>query len=712
MNDYFPKEQGISYRMGTSAKEVVRTIANRFISDNPPALAVYYLRSRKNFSLSEDYMDEIWLHNKISPLENEDYCYAWATLTTALPGTFHFRFSAFGPVSIYVNSELQFRTNHTQERFSDEVSDIALTLEAGKNSLFFQCIATPLGCGFSIGSSSYKGRRIQFFSPLKERKGMSGFIWSGPFKKPVLEQIGRIPLPEEREEDTQLLWFPQMKWTDKERESTISERLFHVSGKEMVSAARFHFPVTGNYSLSANGGHIREIYIDGQQQEKKEIIQVQAGYHIIAVRGENVRPEIEGENKKLLEPLCPVPVADEKTDWIYAGPFDFNEELNIEELLTFKKPFQTGKVKSFWQTDIPQMYLRPFNEGALYGEWTYPLGVTLYGMIQAARILKDEAMEKYVEGHMRKCTEFYDYCMWDKSVYGAAPFHNQLTTMESLDDCGSFASALLETIKFCTIPEGRKIADLVASYIEKDQQRLEDGTFYRNHSYLPIMNETMWADDMYMSIPFLCRYYQLAGDETYLLDAICQVKRFYHYLFMPDLQIMSHIYDVHYQVQTKVPWGRGNGWVLFSITELLAVMPETHKDRYEILSIYRTLCEGYLKLQGEEGMWHQVLTFPHSYQETSCTAMFIYGFARGVRYGWLEEPEEYRKSAVKGWEALCRLAVDWKGNIYGVCRGSGYSFSKEYYANDLGWNFNDVHGTGIVMLAGIEVEKMKEDDGK
>ena len=76
MNDYFPKEQGISYRMGTSVKEVVRTIANRFISDNPPVPVVYYLRSRDNFSLSEDYMDEIWLHNKISPLENEDYCYA------------------------------------------------------------------------------------------------------------------------------------------------------------------------------------------------------------------------------------------------------------------------------------------------------------------------------------------------------------------------------------------------------------------------------------------------------------------------------------------------------------------------------------------------------------------------------------------------------------------------------------------------------------
>jgi rhamnogalacturonyl hydrolase YesR len=310
---------------------------------------------------------------------------------------------------------------------------------------------------------------------------------------------------------------------------------------------------------------------------------------------------------------------------------------------------------------------------------------------------------------MKKCTEFYDYCMWDKKFYGAAPFHNQLTTIDSLDDCGSFASALLEVMKDHEIPEGRMIADMVADFVSYGQQRLEDGTFYRNHSYLPVMDETMWADDMYMSIPFLCRCYESRGDEKYLYDAVKQVKNIFKYLYMPELQIMSHIYDTHYQVQTKVPWGRGNGWVLFSVSELLAVLPDGFPEKDKILSIFRKLCSGYLKLQGEEGMWHQVLTFPDSYQETSCTAMFIYGFARGVRYGWLPEKAEYAKAAAKGWEALCSMAIDWKGNIYGVCRGSGYSFSKEYYARDLGWNLNDTHGTGIVLLAGIEVEKMKEE---
>ena len=85
-------------------------------------------------------------------------------------------------------------------------------------------------------------------------------------------------------------------------------------------------------------------------------------------------------------------------------------------------------------------------------------------------------------------------------------------------------------------------------------------------------------------------------------------------------------------------------------------MPDNDPEREEILEIFQTLCGGYLKLQGKEGMWHQVLTFPHSFQETSCTAMFIYGFARGVRYGWLKNRDDYAKAALLGWRALCKIA--------------------------------------------------------
>lgn len=723
MNEYFPQEEGIDESIGCEAANVLSVIANRFMTENPPVSVVYYLRSKNNFRISADYMEEIALHEKFSGLLPEQYVYSWASLKVPQSGPFHFRFSAWGPVSIWVNGKFSFRTNHMQERFSDQIWDICLNLKEGENSLFFQCMSTPLGCGFRIGSSSYKGKRIQFFGPDREHRGMSGFVYSRPFSK----QIERIPELYAREEETEIHWLPDVCWPHKDA-FMLMKRLYGAEEQEtrtkrwkIVKASRIDLLVSETvvFSGTSEAGHSEDLngklWIDGTLKGKmsgywKVEMELKGGSHLIAWEGTADALRIfTKKDGGIVEQKCPVNLAEgRKLDGLFAGPFAETQEMNMKELLSFQTPFQTEQGISFWRADLPEMYIRPFNEGVLYGEWSYPLGVTLYGMIQSGRLLNDTEIQNYVEGHMKKSTGFYEYCLWDQAFYGAAPFHNQLTTIDSLDDCGSFASALLEVMKDHEIPEGKKITDMVAEYMIKTQHRLEDGTFYRNNSYLPIMNETIWADDMYMSIPFLCRYYEETGDDLYLEEAKKQTKQFFHYLYMPELQIMSHIYDTHYKIQTKVPWGRGNGWVLVSLTELLAVIPDGDNEKEELVTMFRTLCQGYLRLQGEEGMWHQVLTVDDSYEETSCTAMFIYGFARGVRYGWLEEKNVYAESAIDGWKALCKKAIDRKGNIYGVCSGSGYSFSKEYYAKDLSWIKNDLHGTGIVMLAGIEVEKMKQ----
>jgi rhamnogalacturonyl hydrolase YesR len=217
---------------------------------------------------------------------------------------------------------------------------------------------------------------------------------------------------------------------------------------------------------------------------------------------------------------------------------------------------------------------------------------------------------------------------------------------------------------------------------------------------------TMWADDLYMSVPFLCRYYQLTGDRNYIDDAARQFLGFKKRLFIPEWKVMSHIYDFRRDLATGVPWGRGNGWTIFSLSELLAVLPADHVLRPELIAMFRELCEGYLALQDETGMWHQVLTQPDAYPETSCTAMFTYAFSRGIQYGWLEETGPYIKAVFKAWEALNRISIDQTGNVYGVCRGSEFSFSSSYYKNELLPNLNDTHGIGIVQLAGVEVRNL------
>ena len=62
-------------------------------------------------------------------------------------------------------------------------------------------------------------------------------------------------------------------------------------------------------------------------------------------------------------------------------------------------------------------------------------------------------------------------------------------------------------------------------------------------------------------------------------------------------------------------------------------------------------------------------------------------------------------AAIRARNGLCEQAIDNEGSLYGVCRGSGFSFSRAYYRT-LMWNFNDTHGIGIVMLVGVEYLKL------
>ena len=144
----------------------------------------------------------------------------------------------------------------------------------------------------------------------------------------------------------------------------------------------------------------------------------------------------------------------------------------------------------------------------------------------------------------------------------------------------------------------------------------------------------------------MCRYAGITGISEALDEAAKQFLLFRKYLYMPEERIMSHVFDFKYGMPTGIPWGRGNGWTLFSLTEVLEALPAAHEARPELVDFFNELCRGYADLQAESGLWHQVLNDPDAYQEASCTAMFAYSFARGVRFGWLKEPQRFIEAAL------------------------------------------------------------------
>jgi len=178
-----------------------------------------------------------------------------------------------------------------------------------------------------------------------------------------------------------------------------------------------------------------------------------------------------------------------------------------------------------------------------------------------------------------------------------------------------------------------------------------------------------------MSCPFLIRWYQYTGDSNYLNDAATQVTNMAGYLQDTNgIWFHGYYHDIH--SVNWVKWGRGNGWAMVTQVELLSVMPTNHPAYSALLDILRRHIAGIEAVQGADGMWHQVLDHPKSWEETSCTAMFSYSIARAVNRGWIDPAN--MAVARKGFAGLCRY-ITTNGVVDQVCPGTSLSSNLTYY---------------------------------
>ena len=712
MGYYFDDSQSINAYEGTDPQAIISSLAYRYMGQNLKHGLYYRAYTNNGIVRTTDYRYLVDF-NKIFPDSKDKECvWAFTKFYSAGKSSFGWDINCFGPMVVYVNGEVAYKSDIFKERYSETSTRVFMDVEEGWNDIRIQFKKTKAGYGGQFGTWIGKWDMYTLM-PTKERDGQEGFVFT--------ELVPDDYVPEfeigmsEKDFDKKL--YPIINWSDDEMKKGQLTRMFGTpNGQYAVGYTKVFADdinnTTHKFTLYTKGETV--VYIDKKEVFKtnggKETFDAQLplGTYDVYVKcicgGNDWGYTLECDTVEF-ESAARVKGTDDV--WMYIGTF----------VNDFEFPFDTasdmlhivGEPATYWRLDAPDTFVRPYNENTLFGRWNYPLGVTMYGLLHTAIAIGSEDIKNYIKDHVQLCIDTLEYALWDKEQYGGATsIHNLLTSIDSLDDCGSFASMMLEVNKYLGLRDVKKVADYVGDYIYNHQSRLEDGTFFRKEMMHHFHNMTMWADDLYMSVPFLVRYSQFTGDQKYLDDAANQFFGFKKRLFMPEEKIMSHVYDFKYDSKTNVPWGRGNGWVVFSMTELLEVLPEDHPKRNDLIDFLNTLCEGYLALQDDEGMWHQVLNDHESYPETSCTSMFIYAFSRGIRFGWLKNPEKYVKAIYKAWKGISKTSVDSNGNVYGVCRGSEFSFIADYYKYELGWNLNDTHGTGIVMLAGIEVIRLNK----
>ena len=632
---------------------------------------------------------------------------------------------------IYAGEELQKPLSEVKEEYEYTIVDVSM--QKGKNDLLIRCTKDEHSWGLLlyIAYPRYPFRwtrdyllSVRPILPFEEMKGMEGFAHIGPL--PVDSDTCSLEEEIERNEvgygdiiklssGKTLRWKP--RWDEKCLENRVDfTEVFGSSGGCAYALSYVQSREGENYVLQIAASDSFRVFVSGKKFDvlsgrKTEISIVGTGKEMeILVKLPRTGTDwwmdgaVRTEDGKEINGIPFVQAGNKgAARWILTGPYvtETGNPLLIpfapEYEIQFRHPYPLGDYhKAFWRMPQRETYIRPYQDGIFFGQWFYAVQVGLHGLMHAAKATGNREQLEYYVDSIRAMADYFDYKDWDKEQFGDPTLIPRAWGLPDLDACCTIGVSLIETYEITgnqrLLPVIHAIGDAVMNHIP----RFPDGTYFRV--------KTMWADDLYMSCPFLARLFRLTGYKTYEEQVHLQVEGLRKRLWIEKEQIFSHIYFTEEEQMSGIPWGRGNGWIAVTLTEILTLLPKENPHWNEELRLYQSFMQGILACQDSSGMWHQVLNRPDTYQETSCTAMFLLSIARGINHGWLDA-ESYLPCVRKAWIAILQYSVDAVGDVYGVCLGSGCAKDADYY-KQLPTKKNDDHGTGIVMMAAVEMMKI------
>jgi len=335
---------------------------------------------------------------------------------------------------------------------------------------------------------------------------------------------------------------------------------------------------------------------------------------------------------------------------------------------------------------------------------SYEWGVTYTGMLLTALVTGDERYKKYVSDRFVFLGEIAPYFEKLSREGGIDGQMEKVVHPKALDDAGAICASMIKAQMGGMIFNGKPMIDRYMNYIMNKNYRLADGTFARN---VPFKN-TVWLDDMYMSIPAIVNMGKMTGDKKYYDEAIKQVTQFAERMFVKEKGLYRHGWVEGMTEHPAFHWGRANGWAILAKLEVLDALPENYPGREKVLELFRAHVRGLAPLQSGDGFWHQLLDKNDSYVETSCTAIYTYCIAHAVNKGWID-PLAYGPIAVLGWNAVS-TKVNSDGEVEGTCVGTGMEFNPQFYYYRPAHKYA-AHGYGPVLLAGAEMIRLVQTMG-
>ncbi len=211
-----------------------------------------------------------------------------------------------------------------------------------------------------------------------------------------------------------------------------------------------------------------------------------------------------------------------------------------------------------------------------------------------------------------------------------------------------------------------------------------------------------WCDALFMAPRVYLRLYDETGDRRYINFMFNEFQATYNHLYDKENALFfrdDSYFDKLEKNGEKVFWGRGNGWVVAGIVNMLKNLGPGWPERSFYENLSKEMLTSLLRYQDKKGFWHASLLDPESYPspETSATALITYAMAYGVNNKYLDK-QVFEPAIMKSWHAL--TSVINKDGRLGYVQPIGADPRK------VTADMTAVYGVGAFLMAGSEVYKM------
>lgn len=267
--------------------------------------------------------------------------------------------------------------------------------------------------------------------------------------------------------------------------------------------------------------------------------------------------------------------------------------------------------------------------GLRYDAWSFGDSIGFEGMLAASRVLKDGRWLGFARGFIRAwAVDHRPFVRLDCTAPGLAMVEIARTTGDD-----HIAEAALDLADY--LVSRPRIGPLFATWDHAPLQHPygPDALPQDEIGLLASPPAGAFVDCLHFDPPFLVALGVFAGREDLLAEGVVQAEGYVDVLQRPDGTFDHFVLDSSDATYGQ-RWGRGQGWALLGLLDVLEQLPDRHAAAPSLASAVGRLIDVMLLTQRVDGHWDAIVGDTESGIETSTAAFMAVGFRRALRLGF------------------------------------------------------------------------------